>query len=84
MRDLNESRKIINDIDKEIIKLFEKRMDIVLDIALYKKNNDLPIFHPEREKEVISRNINLIENKNLMPYANIFLITIKDMVYRIN
>lgn len=52
---LEESRKRIDDIDDSLIKLFEERMEIVSDIAAYKKENDMPIFHRGRERDVINR-----------------------------
>ena len=38
MKDLQESRKEIDYIDNEIVKLFERRMDICKDVAEYKLN----------------------------------------------
>ena len=38
MKDLQESRKEIDDIDNEIVKLFQRRMDICKDVAEYKLN----------------------------------------------
>lgn len=55
MNDLNEARLILNDIDDKMKALFIKRMNIVKEIAEYKKNNNLPIFDPNREKEMIER-----------------------------
>ncbi len=52
---LEESRKRIDDIDDSLIKLFEERMEIVSDIAAYKKENDMPIFHRGRERDIINR-----------------------------
>ena len=44
MNELENLREKIDAIDKEMIALFEKRMDVVADIAAYKiKNNLLPI-----------------------------------------
>lgn len=52
---LEESRKRIDDIDDSLIKLFEERMESVSDIAAYKKENDMPIFHRGRERDIINR-----------------------------
>ena len=51
---LEESRKKIDSIDKELIKLFKKRMDTVCDVAKYKKENGLPIYNGQREREVVN------------------------------
>lgn len=55
MKDLNEARLIINDIDDQMKLLFIKRMGIVKEIAKYKKENNMPIFDEKREKEMIER-----------------------------
>ena len=49
MLSLNDERKKINEIDKEMAKLFEMRMSAVKNIAEYKKSAGLPIFDKERE-----------------------------------
>ena len=55
MSDLVSLREEINQITKDMIDLFEKRLDVSKKIALYKKQHDLPIFQPEREKELIEK-----------------------------
>lgn len=55
MKDLNESRLIIDDIDKKMKELFIKRMETVKDIALYKKQNGLAIFDEKRESTMFER-----------------------------
>ncbi len=64
MNALESYRKEIDDIDSEITKLFEKRMNVVLKVAEYKKANNLPIFHKGREDVVIKKNIDRLENKD--------------------
>ena len=54
MSDLNELRLEINEITKQMVELFEKRLDVSKKVANYKKEHNLPIFQPEREKEVIA------------------------------
>lgn len=55
MKDLNEARLRLNDIDDKMKSLFIERMNIVKDIALYKKENNLPIFDAKREEEMKER-----------------------------
>ena len=55
MKDLNEARLRLNDIDEKMKSLFIERMNIVKDIALYKKENNLPIFDSKREEEMKER-----------------------------
>ncbi len=49
-------RKDIDEIDKELSKLFQKRMDIVDKISQYKKINHLSITDSNREKDIIEKN----------------------------
>ena len=53
--DLTSLRGEIDRIDKQLLSLFEERMDIVQEVARYKMENGLPIFHPEREQQVLDR-----------------------------
>lgn len=63
MGNLKYYRDEIDNIDKELISLFERRMNIAKKVAEYKKANNLPILNEEREKEVILKNVNLLQNK---------------------
>jgi len=51
--DLSELRNEIDTIDADLVKLFTKRMDIAAQVAEYKKANNLPIYVPAREREVL-------------------------------
>ena len=64
MADIDDYRVRIDEIDKEITKLFEERMNVVLNVAKYKLENNLPIFNRNREDEVIKKNIGYLENKD--------------------
>ena len=48
--DINELRAKIDAVDDELVKLFVQRMDISSQIAAYKKENNMPIFAPARER----------------------------------
>ena len=52
--DLKDYRKEIDAIDDQLVQLFGKRMDIAAKIADYKKENNLPIFVPAREREKLA------------------------------
>lgn len=73
MNDLDKARKIINDVDTQIARLFEKRMEAAKEVALYKQKNGIPITDAAREQEVINRNSVLIENDDLRSYYINFL-----------
>ena len=64
MADIDDYRVRIDEIDREITKLFEERMDVVLNVARYKMENNLPIFNRDREDEVIEKNIGYLKNKD--------------------
>lgn len=72
MNSLDEARIKINEIDKEMAKLFEERMKAVLEVLKYKKEHNLPVFDEKREIELIARNINLLEDESLKEYYLIF------------
>ena len=56
MKTLDEARKEINEIDKEMARLFERRMNAAQSVAAYKKEHALPIFDGARENELIKAN----------------------------
>ncbi|QCT94472.1 prephenate dehydratase [Caminibacter mediatlanticus TB-2] len=56
---LKELRKKIDEIDNEILRLLNKRMEIVKEVGKLKNNTNAPIYRPEREKEIINRLTNL-------------------------
>ncbi len=70
---LEEARKIIDETDGELISLFERRMGAVRIIAEYKKENGLDIYDPEREKQLIEKNLSRVEDRELLPYCEHFL-----------
>lgn len=53
--ELNELRNEINQIDEELLKLFLRRMDVAGQVADYKKAHDLPIYQPQREREILKK-----------------------------
>ena len=57
--DLNELRKEIDAVDRQIVELFEKRMEISERIAAYKQEKGMQVRDEEREKEKISQVQNL-------------------------
>ena len=61
--DLSECRKEIDNIDTELVQLFVKRMNVAINVAKYKIENNLPIFNEAREVEVIKKNVDRLNNK---------------------
>ena len=53
--DLNELRQEIDLIDDQLVRLFCQRMEVSARVADYKRENNLPIFHPGRERAVLQK-----------------------------
>ena len=51
--DIKELREKIDAIDKDLVDLFTARMEIAAQVADYKKERNLPIFVPAREREIL-------------------------------
>lgn len=78
-RTLIEMRDEIDRIDKELIRLFEKRMNIAVEVANYKKENNIPILNKEREDEVMAKNLNRLKTIELKPYCEKLLQCLMDV-----
>ena len=50
---LDDIRKDIDKVDKELVPLLKKRMECSLKVAEIKKAEGLPIYHPKREEEIL-------------------------------
>ena len=70
---LENARKEINRIDKEMAKLFEERMRCVEAVAEYKKERGLAILDQAREDELIKKNSELVEDEVIREYYINFL-----------
>lgn len=53
--DLDALRVEIDELDKQILESFHKRMDLCRNVALYKKENGMQIFQGDREKAIIDK-----------------------------
>ena len=60
---LDEARKQINEIDAQMAELFEQRMHAVEDVIAYKQEHQMPVLDSGREKAVIERNQELIQDE---------------------
>lgn len=52
---LEEARKEIDRIDREMAALYQRRMETVEAVADWKKRHDLPVFQPEREAAILEK-----------------------------
>lgn len=77
MENINEIRKKINNIDKDMAILFQKRMELVNLVIEHKRNNNLHIYDPKREEELIDINLKYINDENIKQY---YLDFIKEII----
>lgn len=70
---LTVAREVINEVDQQIAKLFEKRMHAVELVAQHKKECGLPVYDGPREEAIINRNLGFISDEKLRPYYQQFL-----------
>jgi chorismate mutase/prephenate dehydratase len=54
VKDINDNRTHIGNIDKQIVDLFVERMNLAKEIGDYKLENNLAIYDERREKEVLA------------------------------
>lgn len=59
---LDEYRLEIDKIDREIVRLFEKRMNTVLKVANYKKENNMEVLQSSREEVVLDKAVKNLSN----------------------
>ncbi|MGN1002539.1 MAG: bifunctional chorismate mutase/prephenate dehydratase [Oscillospiraceae bacterium] len=52
--ELKELREQIDQIDKSMVELFTRRMEVCKDVAAYKKENGLAVSDPERERKKLA------------------------------
>ena len=52
--DIKEARKQIDDIDAQLVELFEQRLSIIKFIGKFKDEHHLPLIDEERDQEIIS------------------------------
>lgn len=73
MNNLEQARLVINEVDKDLVELFKKRMAASKIIALYKKENNIAVLDKKREEALIEKNLKLLNDKELEKYYLIFL-----------
>ncbi len=60
--DIHKLRKEINDIDKQIVALLERRVSVVMRIGHEKKRTGKNVFYPAREKQILDHAFSLRKN----------------------
>lgn len=75
--DLNGIRNQIDRVDGEILKLFLERMRLGEEVAVYKKDNALPVVNKAREREILARV--QAEAGDMEPYAYQLFTTLMEL-----
>ena len=65
MKDLQEIRAQIDEIDTQLVRLFEARMACARAVADYKVENHMPILDSAREAQVIASRVARLEDASL-------------------
>ena len=53
MKDLQETRLALDAVDRQIVALFEERMNLARDVAAYKIERGMPVLDRSREEQVL-------------------------------
>lgn len=75
--DLQNLREQLDGIDNELAALFDKRMDVVEQVAEYKRANNVPVMAAGREREILYRVTGLVK-PDRMEYAKILWSTLME------
>ena len=68
MEILEDARKEIDEVDAEMLRLFERRMQTVAAVAAYKQEHGLPVLDSSREDAVVAKNLARLQNAKLSGY----------------
>ena len=68
MDELQNLRREIDAIDRELVELFRRRMDVTARVGEYKRANGIPVLDQERERQVL-RNKGELAGEELRPAA---------------
>lgn len=79
MKEIDVARQEIEQIDKEIANLFEKRMAVAKDIAAYKKERGLSVKDTARETALLNKNRAYIKNPEFEEYYVQFQKSVTDL-----
>lgn len=53
--DIDEIRREIDRLDRELLEIFNKRAALALEIGQIKKTRQIPVYDPEREKRIFKK-----------------------------
>ena len=62
MKELQETRRALDAVDREIVRLFEQRMNLARDVAEYKIAHGMPVLDRSREEQVLESRCELLQD----------------------
>ena len=65
MSELDVLRGAIDEVDRQIVALFERRMAVTRQVGEYKQRQGIPVLDPQREREVIANKLACLHNPAL-------------------
>ena len=78
--DLEAIRRRIDKIDAQLVAALEERMEAVLEVAAYKKQQGLPVLDAAREAQVLSKACMRLQHKEYAPAVTAMMTTIMEPV----
>lgn len=72
MNELEQLREQIDSIDRQMLALFEERMQVARQVASYKSDHGMEIFVPEREKAVLQDRVSRLKDPAFSQAAEAF------------
>ena len=76
--DINELRKDIDRIDEELVSLIREIMETAAKIGEYKRENNLPVYDPARERELFAR-VGELAGEDFASYTKVLYSTMTDV-----
>ncbi|MCD8144460.1 MAG: prephenate dehydratase [Oscillospiraceae bacterium] len=65
MSELDLLRGAIDEVDRQIVTLFERRMEVTQRVGEYKKQVGMPVLDPKRERDVLQKKIDWLHDPEL-------------------
>ncbi len=76
--ELKELRNEIDGIDRELVELFKKRMNVAASVAEYKRKNDMPVLDASRERALLEK-VSELSGEEFEEYTRTLYSTILDL-----
>ena len=69
MKDLERLRAELDTVDRELVGLFERRMLLACQVAVYKRAHELPVLDASREERVIASRTAMLTDSRWSEYV---------------